>query len=1432
MASNILDILIKAKDDASAVLETVRGRIVGLGNDGPSAFQKIDTSAAAVTSRISGLATAVTAVFAGIATSKLVQVPAEFERLTVQLGTLSKSSVKAKEDMKWVEEFAAKTPNELGEVANAFAKLSSYGLDPKALLTPIGNAASGMSKTLDQAVEAFADATRGEFERLKEFGLNAESVGNQVTFRWMENGLQMEKTVTKNADAISKALSGIWDGMFAGGMEAQMSTFSGRWSNLMDTVTRAINKFMGSGLFEWLKAKVAEVTETLSRLESSGKLEEWGRTTAAVLEQVWQVLKIVGSHAVDFVDKWGKVLAVLGGVAAFNKAVGALGSLTSALAKSKLGVVGLVLAAPDLVDALADIGARLYANLAPWSDYQKLMKQAERQQKANAAAAKELDERIIAEQAALGNVVTGFDDWAKQVAAGTIRLKGHAGQVALTGEQYKALAEQVKKAGEAGARYVAQVGDRYDFEAKQAKALAETEGAAAAVGLAVARDKYNGVLAAAKAVAAAQMQLVDQAAGTEQQKAGLRRQIEESLQKAKTEALKGWLDSLKSGLDEAIAQEKRYHDQSIAARESTEEKVRALRRKGMSEFSANLDEERQAQEYLAKAQSYLAEGTAEGFDKAYKWAEKARGVYESLGNSVKNVQEYGGGGLVALQKYTAGVAESGRVMEDAAKKGEAAFAGLAKTLQQQIQEAKAALDEISRTPLSVAVNIDTKAVDAKLDELSGRKTTSDHTVAPNTDAALSAIAALKQPTSSTHTVYVREVQQRAAGGSIGQGGRDVPAMVMPGEVIFDPETAGRFAPLLQAVNALRAPVAAFADGGPVFRPFRRGLVPGVGDEDSEPVLLKEGSFVVRKAAVAKYGPLLDAIQAGRVGAYAAGGIVLPEWLRRLRGEAAEASPTILPESAKWSTPQAPTPLSVALAAPAAFRAMTSPLAGPASGLTPRGTAAVSRLDGLRQSGALAFASGGSLDETLADIALERRRTQQDYDAAVADAKASHDDGLAALVAQERDDLDAIAATLADTLSQLQTALAEAQDAYDTAMAEAEAAKKEADAAAQTDYTESAAEEKTAWQEKKDELAAALAEAQAAYARWKKKGQDENPGYGKTTFARHPSLVSGASGGTKTILWKDYSDAGQKALADYEKEGKELRQSVVDAQRAWSDHKNFQVSDDTTKSLADALAEAKAELADAQDSAKGDYQSAMSESSAGRSEAAAQAAVDTATAQDQAKADAAELEKTLADTLADLKKDFDRAMEDLAIEEARARANADEEKGYTVSGFSQWLRDGGPVSLSNLRKYAAGGFVGAPGFLGRLARFAGGGEVPAVAGSVPGQDSVLAALTPGEGVINPQAMGNIISSRALAALNKLDYRDFLDELPRYRDGGVVGEAKAAVAGLPPASAGGGAGDGYAATLTLSLGGKTFQARTSNATLRDLVKEARRHGGNVK
>ncbi|MGE4536336.1 MAG: tape measure protein [Desulfovibrio sp.] len=1411
MAGGSLDILIQAKDEASAVLESIQSRMSGLGSQGASSFSKIDTAASAVTTRLNGLYAAAVAVSAALTAGKFVQVPAQFESLAKQLETVTKSSKTAQEGMAWVQDFAQRTPYELSQVTDAFVKLTSYGFDPKKLLEPIGNAASGMQKDLDQAVEAFADATRGEYERLKEFGINASTVGNQVTFSWMENGQQMEKTVTKSAEAIGEALSDIWTDMFAGGMESQMTTFSGRLSNLMDTVTRSIQQFMGAGLFDSIKAKLAELTDALTELERSGKLEEWGRIAAEQVNKLWEVLKSAVKGVVDFVDHWGKLLLAIAGYAAIRKATVEITALVNALLKMRLGWVGLVLVAKDVINPLTDIIAKVNALYNPLSGANKLLKDAAYYQKRateqNQIAVGMLNE-LIASQ---GQSVSSMDEFRKKVQAGTIVLKDNAGQVGLTADQYKALSKEIKDAGTAGYAYLSQVADRYDMAGKEAKALATTEGAAAAAGLAAQKDKYEAVLAVAQSVSAAQIKLVDQSAANETQKAALRKQVEQDLMKAKKDVLNDWLSALKSGLDEALAQEKRYAEESREAGKTTEEKLRDLKRQTMSQSEAYYDELKAAAEKRAQAEQEAAKGTAEGYDNAMKLAKEAQNAYAASASSGKDVV----GQAQAVQNAMQGVADSGQVWKDAADKGKDAWAEAAKSMKDQIAEVKAELADMQKSPLALKVDVDTEAVDKALDALNGKKTESEHTVEPDTTAAQKAIAELEKDTYSTHYVYEKKVEAYATGGPA----RSVPAMVMPGEMVVDKDAAGKYAPLLHAINSMqlaREAVARFAVGGGVFRPFRRGLVPGVGNEDSEPVMLDEGAFVVRKAAVAKYGRgVLDAIQSGRLAgvqhAFATGGFVWPEWVRKIQAATASA-PSAFP------APQRPTPLSVAVAVPAAFRGATTPLA-PKPGMSTHGAAAVSRLDGIRHAASLNFASGGSLDEQLADIALERKRTQEDYDEAVSDAKNDHDDQLADLLTQEQADLDDIAQTLADTLADLQAAWEEAQAAYQEAVTEAQADSDDAVASATDDYQDAVDSAKADYEEQKQELQDSVDEAYAAWQEKKKEDKIEH-GYTKTTIGANTM-----GGKPTTSYWVSDKDA----LADWEDEVEELKQAYLDALREQNALGGFQIPTDAVTTLGEAKADAKTALNAALDEAQADLGDAQNTFTAGTDEAKATAAEDTQTTKGQADSDKADLDQTLSDTLADLKKDFDRAMEDLDIEEARARADADEEKGYSVSGFSQWLSSGGPVAvLDRIRKYAAGGWAA---LSEKLPRFADGGEVPMLPGAVAGQDSVLARVMPGEGMVKVEAMRTILSKRALDALNSLDLEGFLGALPRFADGGVVpgGSIAAAAAAVPDGAS---SGSGYTATLNLSLGGKTFETRATDATAMALARQLRRLGGSMK
>ena len=156
---------------------------------------------------------------------------ANFERMKTALATTLGGTQEAAAAFEQLQGFAAATPYSLEEVTNGFLKLKARGLDgSERALRAWGDTASAMGKTLDDMVEAVADATTGEFERLKEFGIRASSQGDKValTFRGVTT------TVAKEARAIEAELMRLGEVNFAGGMEQSSRTLGGLWSTMKD----------------------------------------------------------------------------------------------------------------------------------------------------------------------------------------------------------------------------------------------------------------------------------------------------------------------------------------------------------------------------------------------------------------------------------------------------------------------------------------------------------------------------------------------------------------------------------------------------------------------------------------------------------------------------------------------------------------------------------------------------------------------------------------------------------------------------------------------------------------------------------------------------------------------------------------------------------------------------------------------------------------------------------------------------------------------------------------------------------------------------------------------------------------------------------------------------------------------------------------------
>jgi hypothetical protein len=245
---------------------------------------------------IGAIGGALGAVFA----KSVVGVNAQFEGFAATLETIEGSAEKARKSLDWVSQFAKTTPYEVAEVTDAFVRLRAYGMDPMdGTLKALGDTASGMGKSLMQAVEAMADAATGEFERLKEFGIKASTAGDQVTFSWQQNGKEFRETVAKNGTEITKFLRDTLGGRFQGAMERQSKTWTGLVSNLSDSWVDFQRRIGEAGFFDAIKKRLEGLLATVARLSEDGTLDRWATNISNALETVANAFDYVASQVSD-----------------------------------------------------------------------------------------------------------------------------------------------------------------------------------------------------------------------------------------------------------------------------------------------------------------------------------------------------------------------------------------------------------------------------------------------------------------------------------------------------------------------------------------------------------------------------------------------------------------------------------------------------------------------------------------------------------------------------------------------------------------------------------------------------------------------------------------------------------------------------------------------------------------------------------------------------------------------------------------------------------------------------------------------------------------------------------------------------------------------------------------------------------------------------
>lgn len=239
------------------------------------------------TSQLNGLTKAAGAAAAAVVSletakqvfSALVDSQRNFDKLNSGLITMTGSAENAAKAFSVLQQFAKETPYGLNQAVEGFTKLVALGLNPsKEALISYGNTAAAMGKDLNQMIEAVADASTFEFERLKEFGIKSSQQADTVSFTFRG----VTTTVKKNSEEIQKYLLNIGNTDFAGAMETRSKTLDGQLSSLADSFDGLVLAVAQSGFGDAVgeQAAMAEdavtaLTDAIASNEIATTLQDW-----------------------------------------------------------------------------------------------------------------------------------------------------------------------------------------------------------------------------------------------------------------------------------------------------------------------------------------------------------------------------------------------------------------------------------------------------------------------------------------------------------------------------------------------------------------------------------------------------------------------------------------------------------------------------------------------------------------------------------------------------------------------------------------------------------------------------------------------------------------------------------------------------------------------------------------------------------------------------------------------------------------------------------------------------------------------------------------------------------------------------------------------------------------------------------------------------
>lgn len=300
----------------------------------------------------------------------------DMEGYKMQLTTAVKSTEKAGELMVRAVKYANNTPFETGEVVEATAKMEAMGASSVKWLGDVADMAGATNKGMIQATEAMIAARKGEFERLKEFGIDKELLMAEAAKKYGRNVVFNKRGQIKDRLKLEETLQSVMKQKFEGGADKQGKTFKGLWSTITGVTKAALAKIVGmnedgtikqGSLYEKLKEKMELVVAILNKWMEDGTIDRIADGVIAAAGKMIEIFK--GLY--DFISKYrtwieailifvGTIYSVVKVFTLLKAVIGAvtivIGLLNGTLTLTPLGAVALA------VGALVTVGYLLYKN--------------------------------------------------------------------------------------------------------------------------------------------------------------------------------------------------------------------------------------------------------------------------------------------------------------------------------------------------------------------------------------------------------------------------------------------------------------------------------------------------------------------------------------------------------------------------------------------------------------------------------------------------------------------------------------------------------------------------------------------------------------------------------------------------------------------------------------------------------------------------------------------------------------------------------------------------------------------------------------------------------------------------------------------------------------------------------------------------------------